>query len=169
MGRKLNVAVSVRLSEGEVDAIASSLMRFERMRSIPGLVLIGALALLALIALPPVAAGAAVLGFVLMGGLVFSWLRRAQEAKVSAQAFTQQSTVAASERGLVVTRGTSTSELVWTEVVHATRTKGGWIFVGKKGEDAVLLPVRALTDAQAGWLTNLLSEWPARKYRRSPW
>ncbi|MHA6764625.1 YcxB family protein [Streptacidiphilus sp. PAMC 29251] len=164
----MDITVTVRLSAGEVDAMAASLTKFERMRSIPGLVLIGALAVVALIALPALPAGVAVVGFLLMGALTFSWLRGAHKAGAAAREFTQQSVVAASDQGLLVTRGTSTSETEWSDVVQATKTKTGWIFVSRRGEATTVIPSRVLTDAEVGQLTTLLSTWSARRYRRSP-
>jgi hypothetical protein len=165
----MNFSVSFKGSPREIEAIVSSVSKFERMRSIPGLVLLGALVLVGLLALPPIAIFVAVAGFVLMAGLTLSWLRTVRKASVGSLEFTEPSNVLVSDWGLVVTRGASKSEVPWGEVLHGTRAKAGWIFVSKSGKAVVVLPARVITDAQAGQLTNLLSEWPSRKYRRSPW
>jgi hypothetical protein len=164
----MNFSVSFKGSPKEIEAITSSVSKFERMRSIPGLVLLGALVLVALIALPPIAVVVAVAGFALLAVLTLSWVGTARKAAVAALEFTELSEVAVSDWGLVVTRGAGKSEMSWDEVLHGTRAKAGWIFVSEKGKAAVVLPARVLTDAQAGQLTNLLSEWSARRYRRSP-
>jgi hypothetical protein len=165
----MNFTVSFKGSPGEIEAIASSLSKFEKMRSIPGLVLLGAFVLVGLLALPPIATGVAVAGFVLMAGLTLSWVRTARQATAWSLEFTEPTEVLVSDWGLVVARGASKSEVPWGEVLHGTRAKAGWIFVSKRGKAAIVLPARVLTDAQAGQLTNLLSEWPSRRYRRSPW
>lgn len=143
--------------------------RFERLRSAPALVVIAVLALIALIALPPAAVGASLVGFLLMAVLTFSWSRTARKAAASALEFTRLSSVRVSDRGLAVARETGKMDVAWSEVLHATRTQTGWIFVAKKSCAAVVLPAKELTDAQKGQLEKLLSAWPMRKYRRAPW
>ena len=165
----MNISVRLRFSKHEIEAISSSLMKFERMRSVPGLVVIGAITLIALFTLPVVAVVAACAGFVVMGVLTLTWFRTARMAANSALAFRTPSVVEVSDRGIVVTRDTEKSEVAWKEVLRATKTKAGWIFVSRKPRSAVLLPVRVLTDAEVGQLTTLLSTWSARRYRRSPW
>ena len=163
----MEIAAEFTSPRDEVEAITSSLARFERMRGSAGLVAVGAIALIAIVALPAAAAVAGIAGLVLMGALTLSWMRTARRASLSALAFTEPSSVAVADRGITVMREASTTELPWREVRHATKTRAGWIFVARRTGTAVVLPARLLNDAQAGELTGLLSSWPARRYRRS--
>jgi YcxB-like protein len=58
--------------------------------------------------------------------------------------------------------------LAWDQVMHGTITDGGWLFVAKKSNSAVIIPRSALSAKQVSELTAFLSTWPKRRLRRVP-
>ncbi|MFE0459419.1 YcxB family protein [Kitasatospora sp. NPDC058965] len=103
-----------------------------------------------------------------MTALTLSWRLTANRAAKAALAFSRLTTIEITDRGITVKREAMVQELAWDEVHNATKTPTGWILVSKRAKDVVLLPGRSLTDTEAGQLSNLLSSWPRRRYRRSP-
>jgi hypothetical protein len=155
------------MSDAEINAAAASLMRFERMRSIPALIVLGALTLLGAMVLPAPVAITFGAGFLVMGILSLIWISRARRVAVSAQRLTLPYLVDVSDKSIAVTQAGTRTTLPWEDMLHVTGTKDTWIFVPRRNSASILLPIRAVTDAEAGQLTALLSAWPARKYRRS--
>lgn len=163
----MKITTETKMSDAEIGAATTSLMRFERMRSIPAVVLLGALTLLGSMVLSTAGTVAFALGFLFMGSLALIWINRARQVASAAQRLNEIYRVEISDEAIAFTQADTTMTLPWDGMRHATRTANAWIFVPSKAGSSVLLPTRALTDAEAGKLTALLSAWPARKFRRS--
>ncbi|QMU68287.1 YcxB family protein [Streptacidiphilus sp. P02-A3a] len=139
------------------------------MRSLPALVIVGAMALLALLAMPPLPAATGIAAFLAVSALALTWRRSARRATAAAEDFAGPYTISLSDSGITTSGASASGELSWDEVTHATKSQGGWLFVANRGNVAIPLPTRLLSDAETGQVHQLLSAWPMRRYRRTPW
>ncbi|WP_157856136.1 YcxB family protein [Actinacidiphila yeochonensis] len=163
----MNITIETKMSDVEIGAASASLMRFERMRSVPAVVLLGAVTLLGLGVLPVTVTVPFGLGFLVMGSLSLTWISRARKVAAPAARFAMPYKVAISDKSITATQEDAVTTLPWDDLRHVTRTAQTWIFVPREAEKALMLPIRSVTAAEAEQLTALLSAWPARKYRRS--
>ncbi|MBC3840488.1 hypothetical protein GXW82_10330 [Streptacidiphilus sp. 4-A2] len=81
----MRIQATATLTSEDIGALTEPLRRFERMRSLPALVIVGAMALLALLAMPPFPAATGVVAFLGVAALALSWQRTAQRATTTAQ------------------------------------------------------------------------------------
>jgi len=165
----MRIEATTTLTSEDIGALTEPLRRFERMRSLPALVIVGAMAALALLALPPFPAATGVAAFLGVGALTLTWRRTAQRASTTAQGFAGAYTIALTNQGITASGPAASTQLAWDEVTHATKAQSGWLFVSAKGRTAIPLPTHLLSDSETGQLHQLLGTWTMRRYRRTPW
>lgn len=132
-----------------LSAAAAGLTRFERMRTIPGLVV------------PAVGAGfvyslgspslsiVCVVAFAAAAVLSIRWFARAARVGKAARSYQGPTTVVVSSDGLELSRGGAVAvKTRWNEVAVCTNTNDCWIFVPRKSKEIIFLPQQGMDAAQ---------------------
>lgn len=169
-GTTVNVSISYAMNPTEAAAAVAGLRRFETMRIIPALVLsvLGTILCAALDAPIYAAICAAALVFVIT--VRIHTIRVVRHVRDTADASTRPTSVSVSEDGLVIAReGSEAATFAWHDVAHCTNTVSTWIFVLKHGQNALLLPQKALEPETRQQMAGFLGTWPKRRYRTTPW
>lgn len=163
-------SVSYQPNPAELSAVAAGLTRFERMRVIPGLVIVGAGTAFVYstgnttLSIVPFAV------FIAFAGLCVRWLTTAARVGRAARAQQGPTTVNVSSDGLELARGGAVvAKTAWTEVAVCTNTDNCWIFVPRKSKEIIFLPRKDMAAAQQQQVGAILAGWSKRRYRTTPW
>jgi len=168
-------SVSYRSEPAELSAVAAGLTKFERMRVIPGLVIVA----LCTGVVYAVRDGAdfsneaivvCIVFFAVMAVLSMRWLTTAARVGKAARSYEGPTSVQVSADGLQLSRGGAVvTKTTWNDVAVCTNTTGCWIFVPKKSKEIIFLPQTGMEAAQRQQVGAILAGWPKRRYRSTTW
>ena len=156
------------LSGGEFEDAVGQVRRFERTRvyvAIGAIAVVGVASLYLDTKVPAVAAAVAVVVLAVFG---FRWLRVVRLAARSEAGLRGRCRVSLTAEGFSLQTASTSETLEWSQILHCTRTREAWLFVGAGGRLAFTVPRYVLTERQTTELTGFLSSWSKRRYRRVP-
>ena len=164
----MHQVASFQLAATEIDSSVGAVVRFERVRILGTLIILGLVGLASVplgTAISAVAAGVAIVVIAVLG---FGWLRAVRRAGQSALVFTAKSAIILTDDSIGLENPQRTETLSWNQIMHVTETDNGWLFVARKSNTAILIPRYAMAPEATRELKEFLSTWPRRRMRRVP-
>ncbi|MFI0896954.1 YcxB family protein [Streptomyces sp. NPDC020983] len=162
----MDIQIESRMTVEDITAASFHIQRWEVMRVLPGAVVLGVVAVLTAFTVPVVAVVCG-LAFLVVAGLHLKWRRDARRIAQSAVRLADPYAVRFTDSRAAFAQNGTESAYPWDEIAYVTRSDAAWIVVPRDPREVFMLPHRALSPAQTGEFTRLLSGWPQRRYRKA--